>query len=252
MADRQDGLDVIVRGERREPLAAAKPGWKAPRPRPPASIGRMSVSGLRWLAVIVAALFCLEVGLMALRYLIPGSAKPAFVMANPMAHPWLYIHAAFGGAALLLGPLQFIARIRARWPRVHRWIGRSYLTACLVAGGAGLLLAAGATAGPVASVGFGGAAVVSLICAVQAWRTAVGRRFDLHRRWVIRSFAVIFAAVTLRIWLPLSQIAHLDMMTSYRIISFLAWVPNLLVAELYLARRARDARALLGGRRTRA
>jgi hypothetical protein len=48
--------------------------------------------------------------------------------------------------------------------------------------------------------------------------------------------------VTLRIWLPAAGFSHLDFMESYRAISFLSWVPNLIVAELYLARGRRPVR----------
>ena len=202
---------------------------------------------LTWIGWTAAALLCLEVGLNALRYLVPGFAGPDFIMHNPMAHPWLFVHAGFGAAALMLGPVQFLPAVRRRAPRLHRWMGRSYIVACLASGFAGLLLAANTQAGPVAAVGFGLAAVLSLICAVQAWRLAMARRFEAHREWVIRSYALIFAAVTLRLWLPAAGFAHLDFMASYRAIAFLAWAPNLLVAELYLrrGRRPSPARAVV-------
>lgn len=195
---------------------------------------------LSWIGWTAAALLCLEVGLNALRYLLPGFSGPDFIMHNPMAYPWIFVHAGFGAVALLIGPVQFLPAVRRAAPVLHRWMGRGYIVACLASGGAGLLLAGGTAAGPVAAVGFGAAAVLSLICAVQAWRLAAARRFDAHRRWVFRSYALIFAAVTLRIWLPLSQMAHLDFMASYRVISFLGWAPNLLLAELYLARGRRS------------
>jgi hypothetical protein len=191
---------------------------------------------LSWVGWTVAALFCLEVALSALRYLLPGFSGPTFITHNPFAYPWLLVHAGFGSVALLTGLVQLLPQLRARWPLAHRWLGRVYLGACLTSGLAGLILSIGTAAGPVATAGFSSAAAISLICAAQAWRTAMARRFDEHREWVIRSYALIFAAVTLRIWLPLSQIAHLDFMESYRVISFLGWVPNLIVAELYLAR----------------
>jgi len=194
------------------------------------------MSKMSWLGWTVAALFGLEVALMGLRYLLPGFSGAAFVVQNANAHPWLYIHIAFGAPALLIGFVQLLPQLRARWRALHRWLGRTYIVCCLVSGVAGLFIATGTMAGPVATAGFAGAAIVSLICAAQAWRMALARRFDDHREWVIRSYSVIFAAVTLRIWLPLSQIAHLDFMDSYRAIAFLAWVPNLIVAELYLAR----------------
>jgi hypothetical protein len=40
--------------------------------------------------------------------------------------------------------------------------------------------------------------------------------------------------VTLRIYLPIAIMARLDVGAAYQAISFLAWVPNLIVAELWL------------------
>lgn len=197
---------------------------------------------LSWIGGAIAVLLCLQVGSSALRYLLPGFAGPEFIMQNPMAQPWLAIHAGFAAVALLIGPVQFLSVVRTRWPSAHRWMGRAYIVSALAGGLAGLPLAFATTAGPVAGAGFASLAVASLICAVQAWRLASARRFDLHRRWVVRSYALIFAGVTLRIWLPLSMVAQLDFMDSYRVISFLCWVPNLVVAELYLARSPRAGR----------
>jgi len=207
---------------------------------------------LSWAGWTIAALLCVEVAVNALRYLLPGFSGPGFIAENPYAYPWLPLHAGLAAVALVIGIVQLLPQLRARWRLGHRWLGRVYIIACLVSGFAGLILSTGSQAGPIAVAGFSSVAVISLICAAQAWRMAVTRRFDEHREWVIRSYALIFAAVTLRIWLPLSQIAHLDFMQSYRVISFLAWVPNLIVAELYLAqgrpaelRRGRSARALI-------
>jgi hypothetical protein len=56
---------------------------------------------------------------------------------------------------------------------------------------------------------------------------------------MLRNYSLTFAAVTLRIYLPLAAaIMHLSFIPSYRVISWLCWVPNLVVAEA-LVRRAR-------------
>lgn len=192
----------------------------------------------------VAALSSVAIALYAYHYLAPGAAAPSGIAANPMARPWLYVHAGLAGTAMLTGPLQFLARLRAARPRLHRWIGRTYVFACLTGGSAGLLLAFGSTAGPPARAGFAALAVIWILTTTQAWRMALQRRFDLHRRWMIRSFALTFAAVTLRLYLPIAQVAQLDFLSAYQAIAWLCWVPNLLVAELYLGRGGvRPARA---------
>jgi len=201
----------------------------------------MRLKTISWAAMAVLSL---GVALYAYQYLRPNAVIVPGVAGNPLARPWLFVHAGLAATAMLLGPTQFLPRLRRTHPRVHRWMGRTYVFACLTGGLAGLALATRTTAGPIATAGFGLLAVAWLGATGNAFRLALARRFDAHRRWMIRSFALTFAAVTLRLYLPIAAIAHLPFLESYRAISFLAWVPNLIVAELYLARgRVRPARA---------
>jgi hypothetical protein len=136
--------------------------------------------------------------------------------------------------ALLVGPFQFLAGLRARWPRAHRWIGRTYVVGCLVGGAGGLVMAFGATTGPVSTAGFGSLAVIWVFTNVQGWRMARARRFGEHRAWMVRSFALTFAAVTLRLFLPIPPLLGFSFYDGYRALSFLSWAPNLVLAELWL------------------
>ena len=187
-----------------------------------------------WLVIVLAAFIAIG----SYRYFLPGSPGAApTVAANRLAPTGaLVVHIACAATALLIGPLQFIAVIRARWPRWHRRLGTAYVGLCLAGGMAALVLALGASTGPISTAGFGLLAIAWLFCTANAWRFARARDFVRHRRWMIRSFALTLAAVTLRLYLPVIFIAHLDFNSSYRAISFLCWVPNLLIAELYLNR----------------
>jgi uncharacterized membrane protein len=190
-----------------------------------------------WLVTVLA----IGVAVGSLRYLLPGMPGAApMVLANRYASTGaLLLHAAVSATALGLGALQFFPRFRARWPAWHRRAGTLYVLACMVGGAAALALALGASAGPIASAGFGLLGVSWLAATGQAWRYARARDFVRHRRWMIRSYALTLAAVTLRLYLPVLAIAHLDFTDGYRAISFLCWVPNLIVAELWLRRGAR-------------
>lgn len=84
--------------------------------------------------------------------------------------------------------------------------------------------------------GFGALAVLWFATAVQAYRYALKGEIDLHRRWMIRNFALTLAAVTLRSWLPLMLFLHWPFRASYITVSWICWVPNLLVAE-WMVRR---------------
>lgn len=177
-------------------------------------------------------------GLAAYRYLIPngpGLAPP--ILANRFtAMGVLTLHAGFAGTALILGPFQFFAGLRRTRPGLHRALGKVYVICCLAAGAAGLVLAFGARTGPISTAGFGLLAAAWIFTTARAWRRATQRRFAEHERWMIRSFALTLAAVTLRLYLPFAFLSPLGYDATYRTISFLCWVPNLVVAELWLAR----------------
>ena len=185
-----------------------------------------------WTATVLAA----AIALTAYRYLLPGMpGAPANVLANQFARTGaLVLHAGVSATALLLGALQFFPRIRTRWPAWHRRAGTVYVICCMIGGVAALLLALGTSAGPIGSAGFGLLGLLWLGTTAQAWRYAKARDFVRHRRWMTRSYALTFAAVTLRLYLPVVFIAHLNPDVGYRAISFLCWVPNLIVAELWL------------------
>jgi hypothetical protein len=150
----------------------------------------------------------------------------------------LRIHIVASAIALISGPFQFLRPLRRRFPVVHRTLGRIYVAACLVGGLAGGLIALFTTYGLAAGFGFLALAIVWLTSTIRAWLAVRRRDYLTHQRWMFRSFALAFAAVMLRIYIPLSQIAGLDYATSYAAIAWLCWVPNLLVAQL-LVRSAR-------------
>lgn len=202
---------------------------------------KASVSNGLW---ALGALLSVAVALVSYRYVAGVGLMAPNVMQNLFIRPWLVLHAGGAATALLVGAFQFLPRVRAARPWLHRGLGRIYAAGCLVGGVSGLALAAGTSAGPVAGWGFGLLAAAWIVSTVQAWRLARARRFEAHREWMVRSFALTFAAVTLRIYVPLSPLAGVRPEEAYVAIAWLCWVPNLLVAELCL-RAVRGNRPLL-------
>ena len=150
-----------------------------------------------------------------------------------------YAHVVFGPVALVLAPFQFWAGLRNRRPQLHRWIGRSYGLAILIAGIGGAMMALGTRAGTGASAGFGILSILWLgTTALGVW-FALQRRFDLHRRWMLRSAALTFAAVTLRLELALLIVAGAPIEQAYAFVAWACWIPNLALAEWWLARARR-------------
>jgi uncharacterized membrane protein len=190
-----------------------------------------------WLVIM---LLSVGVGGYALFHAFTGFAH--LPLTNPMFDPWgLRVHVAASGVAMLVGAFQFFKPLRAKAPSLHRWIGRIYVVACVVGGLAGGTIALSSTAGPVAGWGFFMLAILWVPFTLLALAAAMRRDFTAHERWMIRSFALTFGAVTLRLQLPLADamgeagIIPSDFLWSYRWIAWLAWVPNLIVAELFIA-----------------
>jgi hypothetical protein len=156
----------------------------------------------------------------------------------------LEIHITASALAMLLGPFQFLKLLRSRFPAVHRWTGRIYVSACLVGGVAGATVALYSAGGLPAGLGFLSLAILWLASTAMAWISAMRRDFGSHERWMIRSFALTLAAVTLRLYLPVSIISHQGQfwVPDYQIIAWICWVPNLIIAEMWIAMRKRPRR----------
>ncbi len=146
------------------------------------------------------------------------------------------LHFGIGGLALILGPWQFLPALRRKAPAAHRWTGRLYVLCCLVSGCAALVLSSQTITGLNSQIGFVLLATFWLITTLIGWRRARERDFVAHRQWMIRSYALTLAAVTLRFYLPLSQALEIPFQIAYPIISYACWVPNILVAEWFVRR----------------
>lgn len=197
----------------------------------------------------LVALLSAGVALYSLRYFtVPRHAPLLEVRAGP-ARVALLIHAGAGIAALMAGPFQFNAALRRRSLRWHRGLGFIYLAGVAVGGAAGLVSAQFTFGGLTSRVAFSWLAVLWLAATALAWRAVRRRDLAAHREWMIRSFALTFAAVTLRLWLPLLQAGGASFTEAYQTVAWLCWVPNLIAAELWIAAtRSAGAQPALGVR----
>lgn len=168
------------------------------------------------------------------------AAQPAFVQVA------LYAHIAGATVALLLGPLQFWRGLRERMPRLHRGTGRVYLAGVAIGGVAGIVIAPFGFGGFVGFFGFGALGVLWLVTAWRAYRSIRRRDIASHQAWMIRNFALTYAAVMLRTWLPVLLVVQIPFgsfdfdaafANAYAAVPFLCWLPNLVVAEWLIRRR---------------
>lgn len=180
------------------------------------------------------ALSSIGLALFSYRYFAGTTFWANNLAGNVLAKPWLWVHIAGAATALLVSPVQLLPWVRKRFPAVHRLTGRVYVVGCLAGGVGGFIVAFGSTAGPIATAGFSTLAVIWIYVNAQGWRAALERRFADHRRWMLRSFSLTFGAVTLRVYLATGMAAGLPFFEVYRATSWISWLPNLVLMELYL------------------
>lgn len=158
-------------------------------------------------------------------------------------------HFMAGGVLLLLGPMQLFGSIRRSLPGFHRWLGRIYVTSAGLAGlgGLGFIVGRGTVGGPLMDIGFGVYGALMVLCAHMAYTRARSGRYQQHRAWAIRLFAL-----TVGSWLYRMEYGAWHVLTGGigiesgfsgwfdAIMMFFFYVPNLLVAELFIRAHRHD------------
>jgi uncharacterized membrane protein len=115
---------------------------------------------------------------------------------------WLLPHGIMGACALLLGPMQFSDRLRKRFTKFHRVVGRFYVAGVFVAAPLGFYIQH-------FQERMGGTRSFSMAAALDAFlwmvTTAIAFGFILngkvqqHRQWMTRSFAMALVFLEVRV-----------------------------------------------------
>ncbi|MCF3961467.1 DUF2306 domain-containing protein [Streptomyces fuscigenes] len=220
--------------------------------------GALSWTWVVFSSIAIAGYFVGQYGEGTLAELAPDNVGLATTYA---VRPWpvqiaFYDHIVFAGLSLVLGPWQFARGLRRRRPGLHRAIGRAYMI-CIALGSVGaFVMSFFSSAG---FDGFFGFCSLDLLWAWTAWRgyrAARERDIRSHQAWMLRNFALTYAAVTLRLWLGTLLVAQLPFVqddvayqqiwnNAYNVIPFLCWLPNIVVAELMVRRRGLPALRLV-------
>ncbi len=119
---------------------------------------------------------------------------------------------------------------RIRHRNLHNRIGMVYVAAALLSAIAGFYLAFFATGGIISTIGFGTLAIIWFSVTFYAFIAIKNKDIAKHQRMMVYCYAACFAAVTLRLWLPVLQFLLGDFIIAYQTVAWLCWVPNLIVA----------------------
>ena len=194
-------------------------------------------------AWIVFIFLAIGIGLYPLVYIFASDDfglllnKSDAIRASSVWKVAFYGHISFGGIALLVGWSQFIKKLRSKRLRLHRNLGKIYVITAILSGLCGLYLGFYATGGWVSSIGFCSLALIWLFTTTRAYIAIKNKDLALHQGMMIYSYAVCFAAVTLRIWLPILIVIFGEFLVAYKIVAWLCWVPNMIFAFLWVRRK---------------
>jgi uncharacterized membrane protein len=192
--------------------------------------------GLFWFfSAAIAAFSLVVVGLSLTSGLAEAAPHLAHYASDRLP---LYLHMIFGPLALALAPFQFWTRLRNRHRRVHRIIGYTYAVSIAIAAASALVLLPRFAGSAWATAGFALLALAWFGTTARAVFLARARRIDAHRAWMLRSAALTFAAVVLRLMtIPLMG-TGLTLTQSYDVTAWASWLLPLIVTELMLRRPA--------------
>ena len=153
------------------------------------------------------------------------------------------LHFFIAGLSLVLAPIQLSSALRRRVPALHRFLGWLYSVSVLVGSITGFTLALNAQGGVPSRVSFIAMSMMwPLFTGLAIWRAIAGD-YAAHRRWMFRSVALTYSAVTLRLVLGIGFGAlQLPFIPVYIAAAWLGWSINLAVCEILLRWPTRSLR----------
>ncbi|MBP1083453.1 MULTISPECIES: DUF2306 domain-containing protein [Bacillus] len=154
------------------------------------------------------------------------------------------IHIVLALIALLTGPVALIKRIRVKRLPVHRWFGRIYVLSIILNYIPGLYVSLFATGGLLSTAGFFILNTLWLCTTLIGYRAIRKKRMIPHSQWMLRSFFLSFANMTIYIIVAIFHNAlNFPYAYSYTMASWMCWILNLLLAEMIIKKNLNVKRA---------
>lgn len=192
-----------------------------------------------WIFVVLVIWAVIQ-GLFSSHYLFFDPGNYSFVQqreAYAASSASILTHIGLGIIALMIGPVQFFQGLRKRHPKLHRVCGYVYFSAVLLGGVSALIFAPEAFGGVSNTAAFSLLALLWVGCTIKAVTCARRGQFAVHRQWMMRSYALTFAAATLRLQLGLLIALGLSFEQAYLIVPWSSWIVNLILLEWWLLPR---------------
>jgi len=133
---------------------------------------------------------------------------------------------------LLLGFVQFIPLVRKKHKKTHRFIGILYVLIVLfLAAPSGLVMGYYGNGGIYSQLSFCLQAILWFVFTLLAFLYAKNREYTKHFDYMSYSYALTLSAISLRLfkWIIVG-VCELPPMDTYKIVVWLGWIFNLIVA----------------------
>jgi hypothetical protein len=134
-----------------------------------------------------------------------------YIQGDDLGNVVFAAHVLLASVLTLCGLMQLVPGLRRKWPRLHRWTGRTFLVIAIFMALSGVWLSVvrGAYLSVISAIAILINGLLILIFAGLAWRHAVKRRFVQHRLWALRTFMVVSGVWFLRVglmgWVVVNQ-----------------------------------------------
>jgi tetratricopeptide (TPR) repeat protein len=131
-----------------------------------------------------------------------------YVPGDHMGNLALSMHVLSAAIIMFAGMIQFVPKVRSRFPAFHRWNGRIYMLMAVTLSAAGLYMTwiRGSVGDLSVHLASTANAILIWLFGAIALRYAMVRDFREHRRWALRFFIVVSASWFFRVMFFLSLI----------------------------------------------
>jgi len=165
--------------------------------------------------------------------------KQTEVLTNKYYIYFFYMHVYSAIFALLAGFTQFNINFLEKYPRYHKLLGKVYVYIVLFfATPSGIYIGLYANGGLISKISFVLLGFFWFYFTVKGILSIKKKHLINHQKYMYRSFALAFSAITLRLWkVILVNLFHPYPIDLYQIIAWLGWIPNLILIEFFIFKK---------------
>lgn len=152
---------------------------------------------------------------------------------------WFFYAHVYTSIFVLLAGFLAILRKNFGFANFHRTAGKIYILFILIfAAPSGIYMGIFANGNFFAKLSFVILGILWWFSTFKAFQLARNKKFEQHKKWMWRSFALTLSAITLRMWkVFIVYLFHPNPLDVYEIIAWLGWIPNILLIEILIRKK---------------